>query len=161
MEVCLLSLNKIILLILTVWSCQLLAADQAALAGDAKAQELFIAILEARLERASDKQARRSPPYKVMDAISKLGNEGEAANHFLVALLDYYLGEMPTSTLEDTLTKRGSSVRTLLEERRGQSLSCIKKYRQICLDSVEERNPIIDSILQELMRINRGKKGTD
>ena len=117
----------------------------------------FIAVLDARLERKKDRS--RESLNKIFDRLSDLDQSSDKSAKKLVGLLDYYLGEGPATDLEQRIVKRGKSAIPILVEKKNKPLSCLEKYRKLCLENVNDRNDQIDLIIEATKERNKGGNG--
>lgn len=109
-------------------------------------ERLYLAVLDAQLE------AQKGGDYYTMDRLFELSRAGRGANHFLVDLLDYYLGAAAGEILGELITSKGSNIAPLLKKKRESPLNCLPQYQSICMDSLEQRNRRIDEMLEAISK---------
>ncbi len=120
-------------------------------AGADKAVDPYLkTVLDARVASRTPSDVR-SDPDKVdhfIGSIDTLAKRGKKADKLLVELLDYYLGEGPV--LEMHILQRGPRMIPILTEKKRHPLNCLPVYISICRDDVENRNDLIDSLINEI-----------
>ncbi len=109
-----------------------------------ESQQLYFSVLEAQLV------AIESGEYRTMDRVFELERTGEDADSYLVDLLDYHLGAGASETLLQFIVRGGDRFVRILNTKRMSQLGCLPRYRLICVDSIDERNRMINKLLEEI-----------
>lgn len=109
-------------------------------------ERLYFAVLDAQVV------AQKGGDYHTMDRVFELGRAGRDANHYVVDLLDYYLGAAAGEILQELITSKGGNIVPLLKQKREGPLSCLSQYKAICADSLEHRNHRIDEMLEAIRK---------
>lgn len=111
----------------------------------------FKAVLDARVAVAPPNGS--DGPEKIdrlFESIESLAKRGKKADKLLVDLFDYYLGEGPATDVATFIVERGSRMIPILTEKKRHPLNCLPVYKSICRDDVENRNDLIDSLINEI-----------
>ena len=101
-------------------------------------------------------QAKAGDFPKVLDAIDALDKQGPQADSSLVALLDYYAGEGPSTLVSEAITRRGKRMLMSLNAKRKSDLQCLPQYSSICMnkfaDGRQQRNSLIDRLADAIRK---------
>jgi len=109
-------------------------------------ERFYLAVLDAQIE------AQKSGDYHTMDRLFELEHAGKGTDHFLVELLDFYLGAAASEILQELITSKGNNIAPLLRKKRDELLNCPPQYKTICAESIEHRNRWIDEMLEAISR---------
>lgn len=95
---------------------------------------------------------------KVLDAVDMLDKRGRKADMELVALLDYYIGEGPSTLIGEAITRRGKRMLDALAQWRNSDLQCIADFASICMSKFAGGQQLRDSLIDQLAEaIRKGK----
>jgi len=88
--------------------------------------------------------------YDTVDLLYKIDEESNHPEVELVALLDYYVGSGGGVVLSYLITKHGVAIKQKLEAKLGSSITCMDKYRSMCLASSGERDERIRDLIKAI-----------
>lgn len=132
-------MNKMLLAIsvLVIFSC----ATQTPAGSDKVVAVLAAASMpEDTLEKANQSMAALYDVYENSNTVDR----------DLVSLLDYYIGSANGAILAEFVSKRGSSILPLLQEKLDSPLTCEARFEAICAESKEQRDKRIRYLIDAI-----------
>jgi len=132
--------------------CILISSFSYACAAETTKDPYFKAVLDARLASITPPEVSSDVDKvnRVFDSIDKLIKQGKKSDKPLIDLLDYYIGEGQFEDQATAIIERGKRMIPLLKEKKDLPLDCLPEYKTICRKNIDNRNNLIDSLVDEI-----------